>query len=81
MVLIMPWFPSWRPGTSLPTNGRAQRSDVAVRTVFRHFSDMDTLFATMNQRLTDEVEMLFVDEVQACHPCTGRFTQSFGRID
>lgn len=64
--------------TSLPTDERAQRSDVGGRSIFRHFSEMDTLFATMNQRLSDEVEMLFVDEVQACHPCTGRFTQSIG---
>ena len=56
----------------------AERADVGVRTVFRHFSDMDTLFAAMNQRLSDEVEMPFGEEVQACHPCTGRFTQSIG---
>ncbi|MBJ19533.1 MAG: TetR/AcrR family transcriptional regulator [bacterium] len=42
----------------------ADRADVGVRTVFRHFSDMDTLFATMNERLTKEVESLFVDGVQ-----------------
>jgi AcrR family transcriptional regulator len=42
----------------------AERADVGVRTVFRHFSDMDTLFATMNERLTEEVSTLFIDEVQ-----------------
>ena len=42
----------------------AERADVGVRTVFRHFSDMDTLFATMNERLTEEVSSLFIDEVQ-----------------
>ncbi len=51
----------------------AQRADVGVRTVFRHFSDMDTLFATMNERLTREVDSLFVEEVQ-----TGSFLE---RVD
>jgi len=52
-------------GTLSPTAQQvAERADVGVRTVFRHFSDMDTLFATMNERLTEEVETLFVDKVQ-----------------
>lgn len=42
----------------------AERADVGVRTVFRHFSDMETLFATMNERLTADVHSLFVDGVQ-----------------
>ena len=42
----------------------AQRADVGVRTVFRHFSDMETLFSTMNDRLTAEVDSLFVEKVQ-----------------
>ena len=42
----------------------AERADVGVRTVFRHFSDMETLFATMNDQLTAEVDSLFVDTVQ-----------------
>jgi AcrR family transcriptional regulator len=42
----------------------AERADVGVRTVFRHFSDMETLFATMNDQLTTEVDSLFVDSVQ-----------------
>lgn len=42
----------------------AERADVGVRTVFRHFNDMDTLFATMNDRLTEQVDSLFVDDVQ-----------------
>ncbi len=69
--------------TSLPTDGRAQRSErdeVGGRTVFRHVSEMDTLFATGNQRPSDQVEMPFVDEVQACHPYTGRTTRLIGRI-
>jgi AcrR family transcriptional regulator len=54
-----------REGTLSPTAQQvAERADVGVRTVFRHFSDMDTLFATMNERLTDEVDTLFVGEVQ-----------------
>ena len=42
----------------------AERANVGVRTVFRHFSDMDTLFATMNEQLTARVEPLFVEDVQ-----------------
>ncbi len=42
----------------------AERANVGVRTVFRHFNDMDTLFATMNDRLTEQVESLFVADVQ-----------------
>lgn len=42
----------------------AERADVGVRTVFRHFSDMETLFATMNDQLTAEVDSLFVEKVQ-----------------
>jgi len=49
----------------------AERADVGVRTVFRHFSDMETLFATMNDRLTEQVESLFVDAVQE-GPLAGR---------
>ena len=43
----------------------AVRADVGVRTVFRHFSDMETLFATMNEQLTEELNPLFVDEPQS----------------
>lgn len=52
-------------GTLSPTAQQvAERADVGVRTVFRHFSDMDTLFATMNERLTESVSDLFVNIVQ-----------------
>lgn len=42
----------------------AERADVGVRTVFRHFSDMDTLFAAMNDRLSEEVGSYFVSGTQ-----------------
>lgn len=42
----------------------AERADVGVRTVFRHFSDMETLFATMNEQLTTELDPPFVGDVQ-----------------
>jgi len=42
----------------------AERADVGVRTVFRHFSDMETLFSTMNDQLNAEVASLFVEKVQ-----------------
>ncbi len=38
----------------------ARRADVGVRTVFRHFSDMESLFAAVNERLVREVGDLFV---------------------
>ena len=39
----------------------AERAEVGVRTVFRHFSDMETLYATMNERLTDRIAHLFAE--------------------
>lgn len=42
----------------------ATRADVGVRTVFRHFSDMDSLFVALNERVTARVEDLFVEGVQ-----------------
>ena len=51
----------------------AERADVGVRTVFRHFSDMETLFATMNEQISAEVNPLFVEKVQ-----TGPYQ---GRVD
>ena len=51
----------------------AERADVGVRTVFRHFSDMETLFATMNEQVASEVTSLFVDDEQ-----TGPFSE---RVD
>jgi len=43
----------------------AERADVGVRTVFRHFSDMETLFATMNEQLKAEASALFVETDQS----------------
>lgn len=42
----------------------AERADVGVRTVFRHFSDMETLFVAMNERLEQMVASYFVAEKQ-----------------
>ena len=36
----------------------AERAGVGLRTVFRHFSDMDTLFAELNEKLIAEVKPL-----------------------
>ena len=53
-------------GTLRPTAQQvAAQADVGVRTVFRHFSDMETLFAAMNERLTEQVDPLFVDAPQS----------------
>jgi AcrR family transcriptional regulator len=61
-------------GTLSPTAQQvAERADVGVRTVFRHFSDMETLFAAMNERIRERVEVLFVEEEQ-----TGSFDE---RVD
>ncbi|MFP6656273.1 MAG: TetR/AcrR family transcriptional regulator [Myxococcota bacterium] len=38
----------------------AEQADVGVRTVFRHFSDMEALFGAMNDELTREVSSLFI---------------------
>jgi len=52
-------------GSLLPTAQQvAERAKVGVRTVFRHFTDMETLFATMNIQLKAEVAPLIVNEVQ-----------------
>ncbi len=42
----------------------AGRADVGVRTVFRHFSDMETLFAAMTDAIWLEIEPLVVLENQ-----------------
>ena len=63
-------------GIASPTAQQvALRADVGVRTVFRHFSDMDTLFSKMNERLTDEVDALFVGDVQ-----TGSLAERIDRL-
>lgn len=43
----------------------AQRADVGVRTVFRHFSDMESVFAAMSDRLREEARALFVEGPQS----------------
>ena len=42
----------------------AERADLGVRTVFRHFSDMDTLFRTIDDELRHEAAPLFVETPQ-----------------
>ncbi|MEE4146205.1 MAG: TetR/AcrR family transcriptional regulator [Halieaceae bacterium] len=37
----------------------AERAGVGIRTVFRHFADMETLFATMDTQLRESYEGLF----------------------
>lgn len=39
----------------------AERADLGVRTVFRHFSDMDTLFQTIDDTLRQEAAPLFIE--------------------
>ncbi len=38
----------------------AERAGVGIRTVFRHFADMETLFATMDVQLREGYEGLFI---------------------
>lgn len=42
----------------------AERADLGVRTVFRHFSDMDTLFQTIDHELRQKATPLFVEKPQ-----------------
>jgi len=42
----------------------AERADLGVRTVFRHFSDMDTLFRTIDDELRQKATPLFVEMPQ-----------------
>ncbi|MFK7895684.1 MAG: TetR/AcrR family transcriptional regulator [Myxococcota bacterium] len=52
-------------GAAAPTAQQvAERADVGVRTVFRHFSDMETLFAAMRDVIWLRVEPMIVTEVQ-----------------
>jgi AcrR family transcriptional regulator len=46
-------------GTPVPTAQQvADRASVGIRTVFRHFSDMESLFAEVAQRLRAEIQPL-----------------------
>jgi AcrR family transcriptional regulator len=48
-------------GTLQPTAQTvAERAGVGIRTVFRHFADMETLFATMDVQLREGYEGLFL---------------------
>lgn len=50
-------------GVLMPTAKQvASRADLGIRTVFRHFADMDSLFEEMSRRLRNEIrESLRVD--------------------
>ena len=43
-----------------PAQNVADRAGVGIRTVFRHFADMETLFATMDTQLRESYENLFL---------------------
>lgn len=38
----------------------SERAGVGIRSFFRHFEDMETLFATIDEQIRDSVEALFV---------------------
>ena len=68
-----------REGHLSPTAEQvAIRADVGVRTVFRHFDDMDNLYSSINDRVTAEVSALFVTEDQT-GPLPVRITQLVDR--
>lgn len=68
-----------REGHLSPTAEQvAKRADVGVRTVFRHFDDMDNLYSSINDRVTAEVSALFVTEDQT-GPLPVRITQLVDR--
>lgn len=53
-------------GTLVPTAQQvAERADVGLRTVFRHFSDMESLFAEIDRRIRAEVQPLVEGEPPA----------------
>ena len=48
-------------GVLVPTaQNVADRAEVGIRTVFRHFADMEALFATMDTQLRETYEDLFL---------------------
>lgn len=48
-------------GNLVPTAQQvSDRANVGIRTVFRHFSDMETLFACLDMQLRDTYEALFI---------------------
>ena len=54
--IVLALFELVGEGVLRPTAQKvAERAGVGIRTVFRHFSDMDTLFAEMDARLQSEV--------------------------
>lgn len=64
----------------------AERAGVGIRTVFRHFDDMDGLYALMNQRIeTEASELLFGGEPagpleQRCRELVARRAALFEKI-
>ena len=54
-----------REGEPRPTAERvATRAGVGIRTVFRHFSDMETLFKAMHESIEEEVYPLLQDSTE-----------------
>jgi AcrR family transcriptional regulator len=55
-AIVRALFDLVREGDLRPSAHRvAKRAGVGIRTVFRHFSEMDTLFAKMSERLLAEI--------------------------
>jgi AcrR family transcriptional regulator len=46
----------------------AERAGVGIRSVFRHFDDMDSLFATMDERLSADARPILREEALAGSP-------------
>jgi AcrR family transcriptional regulator len=58
-------------GTPVPTAQQvADRAGVGIRTVFRHFSDMESLFAEISERLRAEIRPLLRGRPPAGAPAT-----------
>lgn len=54
-------------GNLMPTARQvAERADLGIRTVFRHFADMDSLFEEMSARLREEVKESLQAEIPDC---------------
>ena len=61
-VIIDAMLALMHEGNLIPTAQQvADRADIAIRTVFRHFSEMEMLYAQMDESIRDSYENLFIN--------------------
>ncbi len=77
--IIEAMFSLIREGDMSPSAARvAERAQVGLRTVFRHFEDMDSLFAQMAERMSGEILPMVLAPLQA-QDWRGRLAEHAGR--